>query len=174
MPLNIDQFKSSFKDSLPTSHYEMTIAPPGGNGDQLRFRTESIMLPGTAFFSVDNYSPYGNGLTFQIPYRYTPQEISVVHTVDDSAAIYELFRNWSSKIVDLEGQNKFGAYYFDDYTSQATIEVYNRKLELASKITLLDVFPITVDPVNMSWGQNDEIAKLSVSYRFTRYNVEAS
>lgn len=174
MPLNINEFKARFLDSLPSSFYEMNISPPGGGGasELLKFRTENITLPGIQFFSIDNYSAYGNGLNYNIPYRYAPTEISVVHTVDQRAGVLEIFREWGNKIVDLDGDKKFGAYYFKDYVVDADIVVYNRKQKKAATIKLYEVYPISVDPVNLSWGENDNITKLSVSYRFTRYKVE--
>src|SRR6056300_372674 len=174
MPLNINEFKARFQDSLPVNYYEMNISPPvaGAASELLKFRTENIMLPGIQFFSIDNYSAYGNGLNYNIPYRYAPTEISVVHTVDQRAGVLEIFRAWGNKIVDLDGDSKFGAYYFKDYVVDADIVVYNRKQEKAATIKLYEVYPISVDPVNLSWGENDNITKLSVSYRFTRYEVE--
>jgi hypothetical protein len=174
MPLNINEFKSSFSESLPITHYEMIVNPPGnaGGGQEINLRTESIMLPGVSFFSVDNYSAYGNGLMYNIPYRYSPQEISVVHTIDEDANMISIFRDWTNKIIDLNGDDKFGAKYFKDYVVEGQIIVFNRQLQSATKkIKLFDLYPISVEPINMSWGQNDDIAKLAVSYRFTRYEM---
>jgi hypothetical protein len=174
MPLNINEFKNQFSESLPITHYEMSVNPPGSaeGGEAIRLRTESIMLPGVSFFSVDNYSAYGNGLMYNIPYRYSAQEITVIHTIDQDANMISLFRNWANKIIDLDGDQKFGAKYFKDYTVDGQIIVYNRKLESATKkIKLFDLFPTAVDPISMSWGNNDDIAKIGVSYRFTRYEM---
>lgn len=174
MPFNISEFKSNFKDSLPSNRYEMLISPPGRSGENLRIRTENIMLPGIAFFSVDNYSPYGNGLTYQMPYRYSPQEISVTHTVDQNGEVYQAFREWAGTITDFGGDSKFGAYYFDQYTVNAQINVYNRNDYNTPVIivNLEDVYPISIDPIQMGWDQADSVAKFSVQYRFVKFAIE--
>lgn len=171
MPLNIREFKGRFKDSHPSTHYEVTVSPPSGGGSEIQLRTESISIPGVAFFSVDNYSPYGNGLTYGIPYRYTPQEISMTHTVDEDGKILQIFRDWASFIVDLDGFEKYGAYYHEDYAVDMTVQLFNRKFKKTNKVKIYEAFPVVIDPVTMSWGDVDSISKLNVSYRFTRYSL---
>ena len=171
MVLDINQFKTRIGDNLPTSFYEVTMAPPVGGGDLINLRTESITAPGVAFFAVDNYSPHGNGLTYSIPYRYNPQEITMVHTIDEDGDIYDLFRQWAKEIVDLDGTAQYSAKYFDNYTCDAQIEIYNRQRQKTNTINLIDMYPTVIEPVQLGWGQFDEIAKLSVTYRFLRYTT---
>lgn len=174
MPLNIREFKSQVKDSLPATHYEVSVTPPGGGRDEISLRTEDISLPGVAFFSVDNYSPYGNGLTYGIPYRYTPQEITMTHTIDENGKILRIYRQWANKIVDLDGGpggKKYGAYYHEDYARDMTIKLFNRQNIRTNLITIYEAFPVVIEPAGMSWGNNDTLAKLNVTYRFTRFEL---
>lgn len=174
MPFTINEFRDRFKAGLPSSFYEVTMVPPGANPEAAReitLRTESINLPGTSFFSVDNYSPYGNGLTYNIPYRYNPQEITMIHNIDEDGKIYSTFRKWTRRIIDVDGDEQFGAYYHKNYETDAYIYVYNHHGENTNIIKLVELYPINIDPVQMSWGATDEYAKLSVTYRFTRFSV---
>jgi hypothetical protein len=175
MPLSIDAWKGGIKDSLPSTHYEVIINPPVGGGTELQLRTESASMPGVSFLSVDNFSPYGNGLMYNIPYRYNPQEVTMIHTIDEKADVYKTFREWGNKVVDLDGNSKFGAKYMEPggggYVVDFTLVVYNRMKEIAKQVVFIEAFPINIEPVQMSWGQHDEIAKISVSYRFTRFIV---
>lgn len=172
MPLDINQFKSTIGDNLPSSHYEVSISPPVGGSEIIRLRTESITMPGIAFFSVDNYSPYSNGLTYNIPYRYNPQEIIMTHTVDEDGDIINLFRAWAEKIVELNEGSKFGAKYFDEYVCDCTIKIFNRQNQNTNNIKILKMFPLVVEPITLGWGQTDEIAKLNVTYRFVSFQPE--
>jgi len=171
MPFSIPAWKGKIKDNLPASMYELFVSPPVGGGDEIRVRTETANAPGISFLSVDNYSPYGNGLMYNIPYRYNPQEVSMTHTVDEKASIYQTFRNWANEIVDLDGNAKYGAKYLKDYSVDMTLTLHNRKLETVRDIKFIEAFPIVVEPMSLSWGQHDEIARFSVSYRFTRFEV---
>jgi len=171
MAFNVQAFKSFTGDHLPATHYEVLMRPPTGGGNEISLRTESISVPGTAYLSVDNYAPYGSGKLYNIPYRYNPQEIQMVHNIDKDANIIGIFRRWANLTVDLDGNAKYGAYYYEQYAqSDGDIKVYNRQ-SLVKTITLEKPFPINIEPIQMGWGQNDEIAKLAVSYRFTAYKV---
>lgn len=171
MPFSIPAWKGSIKDSLPASMYEVLVSPPGGDGTEIRLRAETVNAPGIAFLSVDNYSPYGNGLIYNIPYKYNPQEVSMTHTVDEKANIYKTFREWGNKIVDLDGNAKFGAKYLKDYAVDMDLNIYNRQYKKAKTIKFIEAFPIVIEPMQLSWGQHDDVARFSVSYRFTRFEV---
>lgn len=171
MPFSIDSWKGSTKDSMPASMYELFCTPPVGGGEEIRLRTESASMPGVAFMSVDNFSPYGNGLMYNIPYKYNPQEVTMLHTIDEKAAIYQTYRDWANQVVDLDGTDLYSAKFLKDYVVDMVLSVYNRKLEPVKDIKYIEAFPIVVEPVQLGWGQHDEIAKFSVNYRFTRFEV---
>jgi hypothetical protein len=99
----------------------------------------------------------------------------MIHTIDEKADVYKTFREWGNKVVDLDGNSKFGAKYMEPggggYVVDFTLVVYNRMKEIAKQVVFIEAFPINIEPVQMSWGQHDEIAKISVSYRFTRFIV---
>jgi len=170
MAFAVDSWKAQVKDSLPTTLYEVTINPPVGGGTEITLRTEAVSTPGLSWLSVDNYSPHGNGLLYNIPYRYNPQEVTMTHTVDEKAEIYKTFRDWGAKIVNLD-KEPFAAYYFDSYTINFDLKLYNRKKETAKTVKFIDAYPATVEPISLGWGQYDEIAKFTVSYRFLRFEV---
>jgi len=171
MAFDIAAFKAFTGDHLPATHYEVLIRPPTGGGNEINLRTETISVPGVAYLSVDNYAPYGSGKLYNLPYRYNPQEIQMTHNIDKDGNIIDIFRRWANLTVDLDGNAKYGAYYYEVYAQQdGDIKVYNRQ-ELVKTITLEKPYPINIEPIQMGWGQNDEIAKLSVSYRFASFKV---
>lgn len=171
MPFSIPAWKGRIKDSLPASRYEVLVNPPGGDGQEILVRAETVSAPGISFLSVDNYSPYGNGLMYNIPYRYNPQEVSMTHTVDENAEIYKTFREWGNKIVDLDGTQKFGAKYLKEYVVDMNLTIYNQQNKLAKMVQFIEAFPIVVEPMQLGWGQHDEIARFAVNYRFTRFKI---
>jgi len=176
MALSIDQFKTRIRENLPASQYEVIVAPPVGGTELIQVRTESIALPGVSVLSVDNFSPYGNGIMYNIPYRYNPQEVTMTHLVDSEGDLYKTFRAWMNQVVDLDGTNKFGAKFLSPggggYSVDADVNVFNREQKQVLKIKFIEMFPINVDSMQLGWGQNDEIAKLSVTYRFTRFEIK--
>lgn len=180
MALNLNDFRSQAAHStLPTHTFETIFTLPAGvigEGQDLLLRTEQALLPGVAFFSVDNFSPYGNGKMYNIPYRYLPQEISMTHIVDAEGFTIRLLQDWAQQIADKTGASKFGAKYMfgpEGYAVDIDINVLDRQHKRVKQIKLIEAFPQVIEPIQLGWGQTDEYMKLNVQYRFTRYEVDA-
>jgi hypothetical protein len=177
MAFSVQEMKSSIASDgfLKASSYEMVVAPPVGGGELLRIRAESVSLPGSSFASVDAYKPFGSGLTYQIPHTFTPQEISVTHLIDANSDILKTLIDWSSSIVNFKGVGRGGrgatANYFKDYVVDASIFLYSNDGKKQKTITLFQMYPSTIDQVQMSWASSDEIAKVNVSYQFVNYTI---
>ena len=175
MAFNVARFKSQVANQgfLRSHSYFVLINPPVGDGNEIRLRTESVALPGAAFLTIDNYRPYSSGKIYNIPYSYNPQDISMVHTIDSNGNIMKTFWDWIDLIADIGGNGRFAANYHDEYIApQMNIFVYNSQQEVVKTVTLYEVFPMTIDQMQMSWGSNDETAKINVNYRFSHYEVK--
>ena len=177
MAFSVDEMKSSMKSDgfMSAAHYEMVVNPPRevGGGELLRIRAESVSLPGVSFAAVDQYKPFATGRTFQIPHTFTPQEISVTHLVDRKGSIIKTLMDWASFVVDFQGNSSspYTANYFSEYVVDATILMYANDGSQQKKITLIQMFPSSIDQIQMGWSSVDEIAKLNVSYKFVDYNI---
>lgn len=175
MAFDIRSFKSNVSNRgfLRSHSYFVIVQPPLGGQEEIRLRTESVALPGAAFLTVDNYRPYSSGKIYNIPYSYNPQDIAMVHTVDSNGDLLKTYWNWINAVTDLRGDENFAANYHDDYIAdQMVIFVYNESQEIIKTVTLFDVFPMSIDQMQMSWATTDETAKLSVNYRYSRYIIE--
>jgi len=176
MSFNVDSWRSTVKDSLPATLYQVVLTGTPLNGREVVLRAESVTTPGLAWLSVDNFSPYGNGKMYNIPYRYNPQEIQVVHTVDDQGELLKQFKDWGDKIIDFgapgQANAKMGALFYKDYVFDMMIMIHNRNSQAPVKTYHLEeVFPTSVEPINFSWGSYDELAKVNVSYRYTKFSI---
>jgi len=170
MSFNVDSWKSKVKENLPASMYKVAIYGSPVTYQDIMIRAESITAPGISWLSVDNYSPYGNGKMYNIPYRFNPQEISVIHTIDDKGELLRQFKDWADKIVDMP-DTKMGAKYYNDYVARMEIYVYNRQGRTVKTYNLEEIFPMSVEPLNLSWGSSDELARFSVSYKYTKFKI---
>jgi len=172
MSFNIRNFKASVGELLRPFSYEVNIQTPGGDGRSLSLRTESISLPGVSFAEVDVYKPYGNGLTLSIPHSTTIQEITCVHNIDGEGETLQAFYDWANQIVNIDGNNKFSAYYYNQYADKdGKIYIYKLNGDLIKTYTLKNIYPASYDQVQMSWGSTGEIAQLSVTYKFESFTV---
>lgn len=172
MAFNIQNFKSNIDEFLRPFTYEVNIKPPGAT-TELQLHTESISLPGVSFAEVDGHKPYGNGLAISIPHTKTVQEITCVHTVDKGAKVLQTFFNWANQTVNISGNRKFSAYYYNDYTvPQFTIEVYDLSNKRVKTYVIRKAYCSSYDQLQMSWGDSGEIARLSATYKFESFEVK--
>ena len=166
MAFNITDFRGAVDDFLRPYTYDVLINPPGtgfNGGAPLRFRTESISLPGVAFAEVNDYKPYGNGLRIDIPHTTTVQEISCLHTVDAKGDTLQTFYNWANRIVNVDGTNRFSAYYYDQYTVDGIIYVYDTSGKEVKQYRLKNMYPQSYSQAEMSWAGSAEVVKLNVT-----------
>jgi hypothetical protein len=176
MAFSLDQWKGSVsqKDFLRPTNFELTLVPPFGDFRELRLRTESVTAPGIAFLSADNYRPYGNGLNLDIPYSMNITEMTCTHLVDSRGDLYRDMFEWANLISNIKGDKKFSANYFKDYVSpgDARLVLYARDHATATKVIIIkDVYPKSIDQMQLSWATTDEIVRLNVTYFFSHYRV---
>ena len=178
MPISISGIKSVAmgKGYVRSSHYEVLLIPPRPTGSVVQtflFRCENVTLPGAAWMSVDNHKPYASGKSYTIPYAYNPQEISLTTTVDGQGDFLQAMYEWTDAIVDIKGQEKFSAKYLKDYIAPYfAIRVYAEDQKtLIKTYDIKEAFPLTIDQIQMSWGDFDSTLKINVSFKFTNYIV---
>lgn len=182
MSLKISQWKSRIgqdNDYHKPWSYEVAITVPssrsiGSRFEMVKLRTENVSMPGASFLSVDNYRPFGGGSVYNIPYGYNPQEITMTHVLDGSANLYEAFWYWMVTIVDSDGANRYGAYYFDNYKAQMQIHLKNpnRPNRTEKIVYVKDVYPSALDQTQLSWAETDQTTKINVTYRYLHWTMD--
>ena len=173
MSFSVSGFKSEVATQgfLRPSNYDVMIYAPVSGLEHVRLRTESVSAPGAAFLSVDGYRPYSTGKIYNIPYAYNPQSITCIHTIDGNANLYQSFWNWLDLIGDLSGEHKHAANYFDEFKGEMLIRIKEPSGGPVKLISLREVYPETIDQMQLSWASADEIVKLSVTYRYTNFRM---
>ena len=173
MSFSVSQFKSRVASEgfLRSAHYDVMINAPVGGFNNIHLRTESASLPGNAHLNVDVYRPYNTGVVYTIPYSYNPTPVTCAHTIDSNSELIKSFWNWNNKITDLEGyEHKHAANYHNEYVGSMIILVRGPDGSTKSTYILNEVYPESIDQVQMSWGSED-IVRLNVSYRYSSYRV---
>lgn len=180
MSFNLATWKSETDTFLRPSRFEIFVTPPNITGarEEIRIRAESVSMPGVAFLSADNIRPYGFGKIYSVPYGYNPTEINVTHTVSEDAEIIDIYNQWTNRIVDYSSGtgNMAGSYsanYLKNYAVPMEIRIYKADGTPSKKVKLQQAFPSAVDQVQLSWGSNDDVVRLNVTYRYTNYTIES-
>lgn len=180
MPFSVSTIKAAAMGQgyVRPSHYEVLLVPPaaaaaGSIVQTFFFRAESVTLPGAAFMSVDNHKPYASGKTYTIPYAYNPQEIALTTTVDGKGDFLQAMYKWTDSIVDIDGDEKFSAKYLNEYIAPLfQIRVYAEdQSTLIKTYDIKEAFPMTIDQIQMGWGNTDETLKINMNFKFTNYVI---
>ena len=159
-----------------------------GVEDGMRFRIESLNMPGRQLVTLDqNY----NGPVRALPYRFSTQPVSLSIILSKDMREREAFMKWQDFFVGHHRTSDgttfpgfFDTRYYQDGIGTIQIRQYSYPLadpegegetsgaeyELQTYITLHEAFPISVNDIQMAWG-DEGYAKLQVEIRY-RYATE--
>lgn len=181
MTFNVNNLVSSINKTgvAKTSHFEVQITGAGDSTleQSMMSRADTCELPGRSLMTAEhkftNYGPLN-----KVPYggqTYTDATISFIMSEDMREKEY--FEIWQNYIVDTGAfetgdsrrvGSKFNPQYFDSYLGTVNIRQYGSAGDLRSIYTLQEAYPIIINPISMSWG-DDTIAKLSVTFAYRNY-----
>ena len=150
----------------------------------MRFRIEALNMPGRQLVTLDqNY----HGPTRAIPYRFSQQPITLSIILSKDMRERELFMKWQDFLIghsrtdpgNVVVRSPFDTKYYYDGVGVIQIRQYSYPLadaggntagseyELQTAIDLHEAYPINVNDIQMSWG-DEGYAKLQVEIRYHR------
>jgi hypothetical protein len=196
MSFNIDTFKTHFEELgfLQTNKFEVTVSPPkifsnrrlinnqseisiSSISDALRFRIEAVRAPGIQILFDDN-TRYGIGPTQKQPFNAQLNEISINFIVDYDSILWQFWHNWINNIFQHSGTNNsyptYLAKYKDDFSTIIDIDIYTNDGNLSQTIELYQAFPTAISEVPLTWGDQNNPLRMSVTLSFSEYQILGS
>ena len=167
MPLSVDNFRSKLNvkhGPAPLNRYEVYIGRQ--DADFSVFQCEQAELPGKTMLTVEDklYGPVrkiGYGQMF----------IDTTMTFICSAEGWtekEFFDNWQNDIVD---PDLYDASYYNDYTTDIWLRTFTEENVRSYGIRFREAFPLNVGAINLGWSQNNEYARLSVTFAYRKLEM---
>jgi len=183
--------------SLPTHSFLVRFAPFRGNTsltneltnyttinkDKLILRCDNAILPGVTLIKEEAIRRYGYGPTETVPYNVNFGDFTLQWIVDNNSEVIDFFNKWINLVVNHDSKggadmstvsgefNDYEPYmvgYKDDYSnSKVSVFVYDRQLNTTVEYNIFDAFPISIQSVNLSWGDENQIMKYNVTFAFT-------
>lgn len=201
MPFNIDAFKTNIEDSgyLLNNKFTLYVLPPPILGQTttlnpgqattseisrlISFRADQIRTPNINI-SAAGINRYGVGPIQKQPFSAEFNDISVSLVSDGNAEIWQFWHNWLRSIFQFTGtENPTGTvvngianyytYYKDEYSTMMSILIYDQYGQEIQKIDLLNAFPVSLSPVQLSWGTSD-LLRISVNITYKEYIISGS
>ena len=137
---------------------------PGGLGKpgKFSFLCRSAQIPGMTIGEVP--VPYRGRQIFVAGDR-TYDAWTVTVFSDTAWELRSSFENWSD-ITAKANEMAIGALDPSDYYATAIVEQMDRAGDARGTYKLIDVWPTTVDPIDLAYDTNDAVMEFSVTLRF--------
>lgn len=166
--MNISDFVSQMGPNgmARTNRYSVLLDAPSVTGELSRnmrkilLFCDSINLPGLNI----NTTPIRTfGEVREIPYEFNYDPISLTFYVDGELKVKAFFDAW---IKSIQQGNRRTFNYYDEYVCQQMhINVEDVRNKVPYSITLYEVYPKTITPIQMGYEQKD-IMKIQVTFMY--------
>jgi hypothetical protein len=193
---NINNFRTELNnfDVLPSHSFLVRFAPFTGtsalnealtryttiNKDKLVMRCDNALMPTVSLIKEEAIRRYGYGPTETVPYNVNFGDFTLEWIVDSNSEIIDFFNKWVNVIVNHDSKggadmssraNGYAPYevgFKDDYSnSRVSVFIYDRQLNTTVEYNIFDVFPISIQSLNLSWGNENQMVKYIVTFAFT-------
>ena len=173
MPFSISTFRDQFNRlgaPAPTNRFEVTITTPGSINIEtdvsrdLTLMCEQAELPGKSMMTVED-KLYGPPRKIAYGQLFIDTTMTFICTSDGwKEKMY--FDEWQNQIVDPE---LFDAKYFDEYTTSLFLKTFKDNNTENYAIKFIEAYPLNVGAVNLGMNQNNEYARLAVTFAYRRW-----
>jgi hypothetical protein len=177
-------FRQGFPENVPLTSFVSE------KRNTLMLRCENIVLPAPSLLEEENVRRYGYGPVEKIPYGVQFGDVTMTWVVDKNSEIIDFFHQWMNTIVMHDSKNAsigpgvtrngllkylpFEVGYKDGYTNPIVrVYVYNRQQETVTEYEMYDVFPMNIQAMNLSWSDENQVQKLTVTFAYTNMSMSA-
>ena len=129
---------------------------------KVSLRCETVTIPGRNLNTLTDGNPYGptrevvDGVTYA-------EDISMTFQASSGLEERVFFEDWQELAFNKQTWN---VGYYNDYVSTVEIYLMDRQDQRRYGIKLIEAFPKTIGPTELSQASNNEIIKIPVSFSF--------
>lgn len=164
-----EQFVATFRDgSARTNRFKAFILTPNAltaSGQALRdlnIRLESVSFPGKNIRTVTDDNVYGPSYEVAQGLSYA-EDIAMTFLLKPNHEERWVFNEWQDLIVD---PTTYNLNYYDEYISNMYVYQLDEANRYTAGILIRDIFPKTVNAVEMSNTSQNELVRCSVNLAF--------
>tara|TARA_B100001559_G_scaffold299038_1_gene284030 strand:- start:175 stop:738 length:564 start_codon:yes stop_codon:yes gene_type:complete len=179
---SIEKLKATVGEFAKGNRYNVSITPPAFLSassqtlNKLPFLCESVSLPTKGI--ATNPHDIGNGPPREIAYRETFTESALSFILDDAFEIKSFFDGWQAGIMN-SNSTRNPNYYFNYVGEIRIARLINSATTLDPaagnyRVVLLEAYPSAVGEVALGHAQGNEVLKLSVTFKYRRWNALAN
>lgn len=182
-------FRAGFRENQPLTDFVLN------KRNTLIMRCENIVLPTPSLLEEENIRRYGYGPVEKVPYGVQFSDVTMTWLVDGKSEIIDFMHQWMNTIVmhdspnisgtgtnignasyrdNLNSYKPYEVGYKDAYTNPIVrVYVYNRQQQTVTEYEMYDVFPMNIQSMNLSWADENQVQKLTVTFAYTNMRMKA-
>lgn len=164
----LDEFQATLRNTARTNRFEAEIYSPKAVSEYSRkvsIRIDSVSFPGKNIRTVTNENVYGP--TYEVAQGLTyAEEINIGFYMNNNHEERWFFNDWQDKIIN---PRTYNVAYYDQYVSKMRVFQLDEANNRTCGIEIRDVFPKTVNGIDYSHSDANNIVKGSVGLAFKEW-----
>lgn len=167
MPFNIDEFQSRLpSDGAFSANFDVQILNPVNSAGDLDvpFLCKTAQIPGITTGSIEQKY---FGRTINLPGTNTFEDWTVTILNDENFRIRNAMEQWAFAINSPAGNIRSQGIVKSD----AEVRQYSKSGEIIRVYKFVDLFPISVAPIDLSWDNTDQIEEFQVTFKYNYWEV---
>ena len=161
--------------------FVQNLAGGGARANQYEIQIWGSPVPNATFSFLCRSAQIPGMTVGEVPVPYRGRQIFVagdrtydawtVTVFSDTAwSLRSSFENWSDQIAQID-EMATGALRPNDYYAVAQVKQFDRAGGLTTTYVLQDVWPTTVDPIDLAYDTNDAVMEFGVTLRFNYMTI---
>jgi hypothetical protein len=167
--MNITEFKSRLGNLASPAKFRVLFS--GAIIDTevsrgLAFLCNQAQMPGRSFATTE-YTTHGP--VRKVPYQNIYDDLVISIYCKENMDQKRIFQEWQNFICDTS-INEYS--YPDDYTTDIIIEQFGDDGEVTYACKFIDAYPVTVNPMDLDWSQQNAFMNLQVTFAYRYWREE--
>jgi hypothetical protein len=176
MAFNVDQFRAVMaSDGARPNLFQVDLAFPAGiravgMAQRLTFTAHAAQLPGSTLGVARQYY-FGREVKFAGNRVFQDWAISVIN--DEQFLVRNVLEAWSNAINSHETNIRRADFVpaINGYAVDGMITQFTKDGLPSKQYEFVGMFPVSIDPINVSWDSNDRIEEYGVTFSYQYWNA---
>ena len=167
MGKSLNDFKSQMTSFARPNLFEVLITPPVGDQNYIQrmlIACHTCNVPGTTILTTEKDMPQAGYKS--IAYQKTYEDVTMQFYLHADMHELKVFQDWMKLMIN-PATNQVG--YYNKYKSNVHIINLDRQQKKTLTTTLYEAYPKTISALDLSYGSNDEIMSISVTFTYRYY-----
>ena len=162
--MNIEYLKSALRQPARSTLFDVEISGASSiqtlSTDVLKFTCKAAALPGSTFGKIE-VPYYGRKIPYTGDRTYDDWNTTII--MNNDWTLYKELNNWAN-LFNHPYNNVSETANMLDYKCDGYVTMYDQTGSAKIKVKMVGMFPYQIQPLDLSWENNDQTADLQVTW----------